>query len=80
MAHRDIVMSRYWNTNGTPVAIVAVEGGANDVAAYIGGDPNYSRREEETLRWVAENGAKLSRGDAFRFLPRLQDVELAYRD
>ena len=80
MAHRDIVASRYWNTNGTPVAIVAIEGGNTDVGAYIGGDPDANNSEEGTLAWVAGHGAKLSRNDALRMLPQLRDCGLAYRD
>ena len=81
MAHGDIIASRYWNTNYTPVAIVAIEGGNNDVAAYIGGDPNSQATEEETLRRVAAYGAKLTREDALRMLPALALMpELHYRN
>ena len=80
MAHGDIIASRYWNSNGLPVAIVAVEGGMQDVAAYIGGDPDPGATEEETLQRVREYGAKLGKDEAMRFLPALLDCGLRYRD
>ena len=70
--HGDVVAYRYWNTNGVPVAIVAIEGGVGDVAAYIGGDPNPDASEEATLRRVRFYGAKLSQDEALRFLPKLE--------
>ena len=80
MAHGAIVASRYWNVNGTPVAIVAVEGGNADVGAYIGADRNGYNDEESTLDWVARHGAKLGREEALRMLPQLRDCGLSYRD
>ena len=80
MAHGTIVASRYWNTNGLPMAIVAVEGSIDDVAAYMGADRNGDNSEEATLRYVARYGVKLSREDALRMLPQLKDCGLSYRD
>jgi len=83
MAHKDIITSRYWNTNGQQVAVVAVEGGAHDVAAYIGGTCGYTK-EGDTLVWVVNHGAKLGSADAHRMLPRLrcrmQEFNLTYRE
>ena len=79
MAHNDIITYRYWNTNGVPVAIVAIEGAASDIAAYIGGDDNPYAREEETIQRVVSMGAKLTEEEAYRFLPQLKKVDLTYR-
>ena len=79
MAYGDLIAARYWNTNGTPVAIVAYEGAIGDVAAYIGGDPNPYASEEETYARVKAYGAKLSSEEAYRMLPELADTTLAYR-
>jgi hypothetical protein len=67
----------YWNQNGA-VAIVAKEGGAADWAAYIGGPSPLVRSEEDTVRWVCQKGAKLSREQAHRWFPQLP-IE-AYRE
>ena len=80
MAHGDIVTYKYWNAGGVPVAIVAIEGGANDVGAYIGGDPNPRASEEDTVQRVAHFGAKLTYKQAMAFLPALIDSTLRYRD
>ena len=77
----DILAYRYWNSNGVPVAIVAVEGSIEDMGAYIGGDPKPDASEEATIKYVLGYGAKLSREDAFRFLPLLAELTwLSYRD
>ena len=78
--HRDIVTYRYWNTNGVAVAIVAVEGRVQDVAAYIGGDLDPDASEEATLQRVRQLGAKLTKEEAYRFLPQLELCGLVYRD
>jgi hypothetical protein len=83
MAHNDIIAHRYWNTNGSQVAIVAVEGGNNGVAAYIGGTQDYDH-EEDTIHWVVQNGAKLTSGEATRMLSDLSHTmdthNLHYRE
>ena len=71
-----IIASRYWNTNGHAVAIVAVEGYASDWACYLGGS-DHTQREQDALNDVAAHGAKLSERDARHFFP---DISLAYRD
>lgn len=73
MAHRDIIASKYWNTNRAQVAIVAIQGGNNDVAAYIGGTQDV-QREEDTLKWVVEYGAKLTDIEAHRMLSELGET------
>ena len=80
MAYGEIIAHRYWNTGGVAVAIVAVEGGADDVAAYIGGDPRPHAREDDTVQHVLYTGAKLTREEAMRFLPKLLTSSLVYRD
>ena len=68
--------SRYWNTNGAEIGIVAVEnhwdsdpaGTVGDWGAYIGatfgGHP-----KAETLEWAMRHGAKLSEEEARFFFP-----------
>ena len=80
MAHGEIIAYRYWNSNGVPVAIVAVEGDAHDVTAYIGGDSRPYAREEDTVQRVREYGAKFTREEAMWYLPELAGCGLAYRD
>ncbi len=60
----------YWNCNGS-FAIVAIEGGAADWAAYIGGPNPDVKSEEETVQWVCRKGAKLTRDQAHRWFPDL---------
>lgn len=69
----------YWNCNSNATAIVAIEGGAADWAAYIGAtESRGSTSMEETVRWVCRKGAKLSREQAHRWFPQLP-IE-AYRE
>ena len=79
MAYGTIVASRYWNANGTITAIVAVEGGNNDVAAYIGGDPDQHAHRADTIQHVAAHGSKLTKNEAHGMLPELADIPLTYR-
>ncbi|KKM89732.1 hypothetical protein LCGC14_1245640 [marine sediment metagenome] len=66
----------YWNANGVGIAIVAVEGGAADWAAYIGGDDG--QRTEDCVAWTIRRGCKLSRQQAHRWFP---DIPIeAYRE
>ena len=74
--------ARYWNPNGLNIAIVASvtkgrDGTPFDWAAYIGAAPGV-RTEEEALKEVAEQGAKLSREDARYFFPNLKEVPYRY--
>ena len=69
-----IVQSRYWNTNGIGIAIVAVLGGNNDVAAYIGASEDGAEREEAAMDWTISFGAKLTATDAFGMLSNLEDT------
>ncbi len=66
----------YWNANGAGIAIVAVEGGVADWAAYIGADDG--QRTEECVEWTIRRGCKLSRDQAHRWFPQLP-IE-AYRE
>ena len=68
---------RYWNSNDHAVVIVAVEGGDNDWAAYIGAS-DCTEYEEDAVRDVACNGSKLSREMATLLFPHI--TGLAYRD
>ena len=68
-----IIQSRYWNTNGIGIAIVAVTGGNNDVAAYIGASSDGAEREQAALDWTIKFGAKLQRVEAYGMLPGLED-------
>lgn len=71
-----ILAYNYWNTNGQGIVILAIEGHANDWAAYIGAAGPWS--EEEAVGTVAREGAKLSRDQAHRWFPQLP-IE-AYRE
>ena len=83
MAKGDIIAYRYWNQGDCAVAVVASEGGANDVGAYIGANKNPDASTEETLQVVRANGSKLTRTEAMAFLPTLEEkmtaAELMYR-
>ena len=68
----------YWNTSGVAMVIVAKEGSAADWGAYIGATNAANNSEEDTVRWVCRNGAKLSRAQAHRWFPHLP-IE-AYRE
>ena len=72
--HGDIILSRYWNSNGIGTAIVAAEGAINDIACYIGAQPDPTR-QEDTLEWVKLHGVKLSKDEAYRFFPDLEKLE-----
>ena len=74
LGDKKIIEAAYWNTNGKGITIVAVVTEGIDWAAYIGADDGWD--EEECIRWTAERGAKLSRGDAKHFFP---DIKLPYR-
>jgi len=69
--------ARYWNTNGTQIAIVAVVTEGIDWAAYIGGMQSNQGTEANTCRWTADYGAKLSEKDARHFFP---EMTLPYRE
>ena len=83
MADR-IFKSKYWNTNGIGIAIVAVTGHNNDVAAYIGASEGGAHHMEAAFDWAAQFGAKLYREEAFQMLPTLEadlsEAGLHYRD
>jgi len=72
-----IAEARYVNSNGFATAVVAVvgsnQGEIRDWAAYWGGC-DLTRKEDDCLRWVAENGAKMSYEDAMHFFPYLPGV------
>lgn len=70
-----IIASRYWNSNGHAVAIVAVEGYAADWACYIGSS-DFTDYENDVLADVASRGAKLAEKEARFFFPSIQ---LSYR-
>jgi len=73
MAYGDVITQKYWNTNGIQIAIVATEGGANDVAAYIGATKG-AKHEIETVQWAQRHGAKLNVDEALGMLPNLADI------
>lgn len=79
-----IIASRYWNVNGIGIAIVAVRGHNNDVAAYIGASVEGAYKIEAAEAWAVDCGSKLSRADALSLLPTLagamSDLRLHYRD
>ena len=83
MALGDYIQTRYWNTNGMQISMVAVQGGNNDVGVYIGATAG-AQREHETHEWTVNHGAKLRRDDAFQMLPKLEAIlkalGLHYRD
>jgi len=68
----------YWNTNGVAMVIVAKEGAVADWVAYIGATNSAHNSAEDTVRWVCQRGAKLSRDQAHRWFPDLP-IE-AYRE
>ena len=78
MGNRDQYEARYWNPQNANISIVASvtkgpDGTPFDWSAYIGADPN-AYKEEEALIWAAEQGAKLSKGDARYFFPDFKDI------
>ena len=66
---------RYWNCQGTNIAVVATVTEGIDWAAYIGAEA-HSSSEQEALKYIANYGSKLSKEDAQYFFP---DIELPYR-
>lgn len=66
--------ARFWNCQGTHLAIVACISKGIDWAAYIGAHNDYT--EQQTLEYVSKWGCKLSRDDARYFFP---DIKLPYR-
>jgi len=86
LTHRDeehpageIVGTRYWNTNGVAVAIVAISGGDNDWAAYIGATTDTSR-DRIAFDWTIKQGAKLTEKEALAFFPHMKDYPVHYRE
>lgn len=73
---RKFYEGRYWNSQGTNVAIVAIVTGDFDWAAYIGAD-THSSSERGALNYIADYGDKLSKADAEHFFP---DIKLPYRN
>ena len=69
-----VITGRYWNSNGSGIAIVAVVTEGIDWVAYIGADKGYS--EKDCILWASDYGNKLSRKDAMYFFP---GIELPYR-
>lgn len=71
-----IIEGRYWNVNGSGMAIIASVTYAHDEpfdwSAYIGATPS-SCKEEETIEFVWKYGAKLSEKDARHFF-KLGDI------
>jgi len=82
MSHGTIIATKYWGANGIGIAVVAVEGGANDVGAYIGATTD--EKMEDTFRWTVSHGAKLYREEAEAMLPslreRMEATGLSYRN
>ncbi len=68
--------SRFWNCRGKQIAIVACITKHVDWAAYIGTDAPDSHTEDDTLKYVAKYGCKLSKEDAQYFFP---EIKLPYR-
>ena len=75
---RPILGNRSWYANGMGVQIVAVEGAANDWAAYIGGVA-YTDPEGAAMEWVGRHGCKLSEEEATFFFPHIASSDLKYR-
>jgi len=71
---KELIKARFWNQGNASLAIIAYITKEVDWAAYIGCDD--SLREEDTLRYAAKWGCKLSEKDARYFFP---DIELPYR-
>lgn len=73
----EIVTARYTNCGngdfgGFSLVVVLVinkrpDGGLRDWTAYWGATPSMGWTEAETVKWVAENGNKLSTRDAKHF-------------
>ena len=59
-----------------PISVVAIEGGANDWAAYVAGLPIYSEPTDDFLERVYRDGAKLTEDQARGFFP---EISLRYR-
>ena len=70
-----IIEGRYYNSNGYSVGIVAKTTEGIDWAAYIGGSP-VDMDEDESIKFVADTGAKLPEVDARHYFP---DIKLRYR-
>ena len=68
-SHQLRLEGRFWNQGGKQLAIVACITKGVDWAAYVGTDAPHSYREDETLKYVAERGCKLSEKDARHFFP-----------
>ncbi len=68
----------YFNSNNMAVSFVAVAGGGNDWAAYVGGSDSdhLTYHAEDLHQWTMEHGAKLPESWARVIFP---GVELAYR-
>jgi len=77
IGNKRVIEGRYWNINGVALCIVAVvtfiNGEEFDWAAYIGGTPD-SCSEEETIEFVWQYGAKLTKGDALHFFPGFKHI------
>lgn len=78
-----ILQRKYWNTNGIGIAVVAVLGSNNDIAAYIGASEEGAHHHEAAEEWAMRFGAKLYREEALGMLPNLEaamtELELHYR-
>ncbi len=74
MAAREIVTSKYWNTNGVGISVVAIEGHINDVGAYIGASEQGAQYESAAREWAINYGAKLTQEEALGMLPRLAEI------
>lgn len=74
MAAADIVTSKYWNTNGIGISVVAIEGQINDVAAYIGASERGAEYESEAQEWSRRYGAKLTEEEAKGMLPQIAQI------
>ncbi len=72
---RETILARYYNANGSAVAIVAVVTPRVDWVAYIGGGSEMDSKET-TVKWVAKYGCKLDMIDAQHFF---QGINLPYR-
>ena len=73
-----LIDSRYMfcDTPLRPVAVVAVEGGVKDWAAYAAGLPTGEEPRDDLLQFVYEHGAKLTEDQARGFFP---NIALEYR-
>jgi len=68
--------ARFWNQGGKQLAIVACITKGVDWAAYVGTDAPDSYHEDDTFKYVAKYGCKLSKRDAKHFFP---EITLPYR-